>query len=140
MANSFAIISLITENNSIIQSSFLSGPRPVLLTACSIPQEMRLLVLAPHPDDFDEIAVTLRFFKDNGNPIFLSVLSSGASGVEDSFCTPPTPETKAKVREQEQLASCHFFGLRDTNLDYMRLPEDRDGHILKNSENLEQIR
>jgi LmbE family N-acetylglucosaminyl deacetylase len=121
-------------------NKLLSGPRPVLLTACSFPQDMRLLVLAPHPDDFDEIGITLRFFRDNSNPIYLSVLTTGASGVEDSFCTPPTEETKAKAREQEQCRSCQFFGLRDTHLDFLRLSEDHDGHILESHENLEQIR
>ena len=99
---------------------------------------MRLLVLAPHPDDFDEIGVTLRFFRDNGNPIFVAVVSSGASGVEDSFCTPPTIEKKAEVREQEQRRSCRFFGLQDTHLDFLRLTEDHNGHILGNSESLEK--
>ena len=117
-----------------------SGPRPVPLSSCSIPQDMRLLVLAPHPDDFDEIGITLRFFRDNGNPINLSVLTTGASGVEDRFCTPPTEETKATVREQEQRRSCQFFGLRDAHLNFLRLSEDHDGHILENHENLEQIR
>jgi len=117
-----------------------SGPRPVLLSECSIPQDMCLLVLAPHPDDFDEIGITLRFFRDNGNPIYLSVLTSGASGVVDSFCTQSDNETKAAVREQEQRRSCHFFGLRDTHLNFLMLSEDHDGHILENPENLEQIR
>ena len=105
-----------------------------------LPKDMRLLVLAPHPDDFDEIGVTLRFFRDNGNPTHLAVLSSGASGVEDTFCTPPTKETKANVREQEQRLSCQFFGLRDTNLDFLRLAEDAGGHILESPDNLKQIR
>ncbi len=118
----------------------LSGPRPVLLPSCPIPHDMRLQVLAPHPDDFDEIGVTLRFFRDNGNPIFVAVLTSGASGVEDSFCTPPTIESKAEVREQEQRRSCRFFGLQDTHLDFLRLEEDHDGHILESSENYEQIK
>jgi LmbE family N-acetylglucosaminyl deacetylase len=117
-----------------------SGPRPTPIPSCSIPQGMRLLVLAPHPDDFDAIGATLRFFRDNGNPIFLAVLSTGASGVEDTFCTPPTEETKAKVREQEQRRSCQFFGLQDTHLDFVQLSEDHDGHILESHENLEQIR
>ena len=118
----------------------LSRPHPVFLTACSFPHDMRLLVLAPHPDDFDEIGITLRFFRDNGNPIYVSVLTTGASGVEDTFCTPPTEERKAMVREQEQRRSCQFFGLRDTHLDFMRLSEDHDGHLLKSHENVEQIR
>jgi LmbE family N-acetylglucosaminyl deacetylase len=118
----------------------LSGPRPVPLSSCSIPHDIRLLVLAPHPDDFDEIGVTLRFFRDNGNPIFVAVVSSGAGGVEDSFCTPPTIEKKAAVRELEQRRSCRFFGLRDTHLDFLRLTEDHNGHIPGDSESLEQIR
>jgi LmbE family N-acetylglucosaminyl deacetylase len=122
-----------------IQTLF-SGPRPVLLSSCSIPHDIRLLVLAPHPDDFDEIAITLRVFRDNGNPIHVAVLSSGASGVEDSFCALPAAESKAKIREQEQRRSCRFFGLRDTYLDFLRLREDHDGHILECPENYEQIR
>jgi LmbE family N-acetylglucosaminyl deacetylase len=118
----------------------LSGPRPALLSSSSIPQDLRLLVLAPHPDDFDEIGVTLRIFKSNGNPIFVSVVTSGASGVEDRFCTPPTAEKKAAIREKEQQRSCHFFGLQDTHLDFLRLLEDHDGHVLECPENYEQIR
>ena len=117
-----------------------SGPRPVLLSAGSIPSEMRLLVLAPHPDDFDEISVTLRLFRDNGNTIHVAVVSSGASGVEDSFCTPPTATAKAKVREQEQRRSCRFFGLQETFLDFLRLEENHDGHILDHQDNYEKIR
>jgi len=117
-----------------------SGPRPMLLSACPIPHDMRVLVIAPHADDFDEIGVTLRFLHDNGNPIFVAVLISGASGVEDSFYTPPTADNKAKVREQEQRRSCRFFGLPDTHLDFLRLAEDSEGHILESPENDDQIR
>ncbi len=121
-------------------NKLFSGPRPVLFPECSISQNMRLLVLAPHPDDFDEIGVTLKFFRDNGNPIFVVVLSSGASGVEDSFCTPPTAETKAGVREQEQRRSCRFFGLQNSHLDFLQVTEDKDGHILECRENYKLIR
>jgi len=124
----------------MIFKDILSGPRPVPLSACDIPRDMRLLVLSPHPDDFDEIGVTLRLFRDNGNPIHVAVLSSGASGVENSFCSPPTAETKTAVREQEQRSSCRFFGLREAHLDFLRLSEDQDGHILKDHENFEKIR
>lgn len=119
---------------------FLSGSRPVLFSSCSIPYDMRVLVLAPHPDDFDEIGITLRFLRNNGNTIFVAVVSSGASGVEDSFCTPPTIEKKAETREQEQRKSCLFFGLQDTHLEFLRLLEGQDGHVRGNFESLEQIR
>lgn len=101
---------------------------------------MRLLVLAPHPDDFDEIGVTMKFFRDNGNQIFVTVLSSGASGVEDRFCTPPTAEAKGAVREQEQRRSCRFFELQGSNLNFLRVTEDKDGHILECRENYKLVR
>ncbi len=46
----------------------------------------------------------------------MAVVGSGISGVEDSFCSPPTPAAKARVREEEQRASCKFFGLPEANL------------------------
>lgn len=124
----------------VIFEEMLSGPRPIHLSACPIRQDLRLLVLAPHPDDFDEIGVTLKFFRDNGNPIFVSVLSSGAGGVEDEFCPSASVNKKAAVREQEQRESCKFFGLPDTHLEFHRLVEDRDGHILDNAHNFKRIR
>ncbi|NQT72030.1 MAG: PIG-L family deacetylase [Chloroflexi bacterium] len=117
-----------------------SGPRPVLLSTCLVAPDLRLLVLAPHPDDFDEIGVTMRFFQSNGNPIFVAVLSSGASGVEDSFSASSSSDTKAQLREQEQRESCRFFGLPDSHLTFLRLTEDSEGHIAEDSGNCEEIR
>ncbi len=87
---------------------------------------LRVLVLAPHPDDFDAIAVTLRYLHDQGNPIFVAVVSGSHSGVLDDFVG-PDPETKREVREQEQRNSATFFGLPPENLAFLRLPEDDNG-------------
>ena len=114
--------------------------RPVQLHSLEFPKDLVVLVLAPHPDDFDEIGVTLRYFRHNGNPIYVDVLSSSASGVEDSFCTPPTLERKAAVRENEQRESCRFFGLPESHLTFLRLPEDAEGHLTESPEAVEQIR
>jgi len=92
------------------------------------PVSARILVLAPHPDDFDTIAVTLRFFRDRGDEIHLTILSSSASGVEDSFCRLPTAAAKGAIREREQQASCRLFGLPDDRLVFLRLPEDESGN------------
>jgi LmbE family N-acetylglucosaminyl deacetylase len=43
-----------------------------------------MLALAPHPDDFDAIGVTLKHIRRNGNPIEVGVVRTG-SGVEDSY-------------------------------------------------------
>ena len=53
--------------------------------ALQIADLKRVLVLAPHPDDFDAIGVTLQYLHKQGNPIYLAVLSGSASGVLDSF-------------------------------------------------------
>ena len=89
--------------------------------------QMRILVLAPHPDDFDAIAITLRFFRERGDMIRLCVLSSSANGVEDSFAGQPSASVKAAIRESEQQASCRLFGLPDEALTFLRLPEDEAG-------------
>ena len=114
-------------------SIFGHNARP--LENFTFPKTLGLLVLAPHPDDFDAIGVSLRYFHDNGNPINLAVATSGASGVEDSFCLPPTREVKGKMREEEQRASCRFFGLPDENLAFLRLEEDQEGHPLEDKHN-----
>lgn len=101
---------------------------------------LRLLVLAPHPDDFDAIGVTLRFFLENQNPIYVAVATSGARGVEDTFCSTPTPQAKTKIREQEQRASCRYFGLPATHLSFLRLAEDQNGNLRDNDANANRVK
>jgi LmbE family N-acetylglucosaminyl deacetylase len=113
---------------------------PVPLQSLSFPSTDPVLVLAPHPDDFDAIGVTMRFFWEKGNPVYVAVATSGASGVEDSFCSPPTAEAKARLREQEQRASCRFFGLPATHLAFLWLEEDRAGHPAESDGNLDLVR
>ena len=82
----------------------------------------------------------MRFFQKNANPLHVAVASSGWSGVEDTFCSPPTAEVKAELREQEQRASCQFFGLPEGHLAFLRLEEDEAGHPLENEANTERVR
>ena len=105
-----------------------------------IDKDSKVLVLAPHPDDFDAIAVTLRIFRDNGNHIELAVISGAESGVEDSFCSNYPAMTKAEIREGEQLASCKFFGLTESQVRFLRLKEDEDGAPVESEDNLEILR
>jgi len=109
------------------------------LHSLAFPKSISILVLAPHPDDFDVIGVTMRFFQQNENPLFVAVATSGSKGVEDSFCRPPTPEMKAQIREQEQKASCRFFGLLEANLMLLRLQENENGRLLENETNISRV-
>jgi LmbE family N-acetylglucosaminyl deacetylase len=84
-----------------------------LLTDHPWPARMTALVLAPHPDDFDAIGVTLRHLnlKQAGHALHLAVLTQGANGVDDGLDGARTDEEKAALREAEQRASCGFLGL-----------------------------
>ena len=95
----------------LADQDWLGTLRPACLNSLAIPPGLRVAVLAPHPDDFDAAGVTLRVFQRNGNRVSLAVLTSGAGGVEDGFCSPPARAEKARIRENEQRASCRFFGL-----------------------------
>jgi len=110
------------------------------LKTCAFPSILRLLVLAPHPDDFDAIGITMRLFRDNGNQINVAVVTSGASGVEDDFCSPSDLKTKIQAREMEQRASSRFFGLPESHLVFLRLEEDETGQLLKNEANISRVR
>jgi len=105
---------------------------PVPLQDLALPTDSKLLVLAPHPDDFDTVAVTLRFLFDRNHPILLLVLTGASSGVLDSLVDPPTKARKEEVRQAEQLAALDFFGFPRAGVRFLRLPEDPAGRLMLN--------
>jgi len=117
-----------------------TGNRPVRIDSIGLSPSLRLLVLAPHPDDFDAIAVTLQYLQTQGNEIHLAVLSGGSKGVQDSYANPPTWEQKARLREKEQVDSCSFFGLPPARLSFLRLREAEDGELAHEADNQVGIR
>lgn len=116
------------------------GDKPVFIKDLKIPPALKVLVLAPHPDDFDAIGVTMKLLMDNGNRIYVSVISGSASGVEDSFCSNHPGKTKAEIREDEQRNSCRFFGLPDEHVAFLHLSEDPNGDPEESIGNTEIIK
>ena len=114
--------------------------RPVSLRNCSISPELKILVLAPHPDDFDAIAVTLKYFQENGNQILLLVLTGASSGVDDVFLEHPRKENKEKIREEEQKDALKYFGLPLSNGKFLYLREDANGDLVFDDGNRSEIR
>lgn len=98
----------------------------------------RWLVLAPHPDDFEVVAVTMRRLAERGCELLVDVLTGGASGVEDAFAT--GWEAKTAARENEQRESLRRFGLAEEHLRFHRLAEDHDGHMRGDSANENVVR
>lgn len=97
----------------------------------------RWLVLAPHPDDFEVVAVTMRRLAERGCELHLDVLTGGASGVEDGFAV--GWEAKTAAREMEQRAACRKFGLPEDRLRFHRLPEDHEGHLRDDADNERRV-
>lgn len=93
-------------------------PRPFPIEA--VHPQCRTLVLAPHPDDFDVIAITLRRIFLRAPEMRLLVVTGGHSGVEDSFVTPHGDlQAKRRAREEEQRASAAFFGLEPGRIQFL---------------------
>jgi LmbE family N-acetylglucosaminyl deacetylase len=107
--------------NALLDSLFSAGARPLQLRTLAWPRPLQVLVLAPHPDDFDAIALTLHHLHLQGHVLHVAVLTTGANGVEDGFEGVHDAAGKAVLREREQAASCAFFGLPRERLQFLRL-------------------
>ena len=114
--------------------------KPVDIRKLPVPSGLSLLFLGPHPDDFDAVAVTMRWFHQRGTRLHVAVATPSGSGVEDGYSGARTPEAKATIREKEQRESCRFFGLPESALSFLHMSEDEDGHPTSNDANLETIR
>jgi LmbE family N-acetylglucosaminyl deacetylase len=122
-----------------VTAALFDGSPPWYVPDSPLPSARRLAVVAPHPDDFDVIAVTLRHFQRASAQIAVAVLASGASGVDDGFVTEAAPDAKRRIREREQEASCAFFGLPEGQLHFLRLAEDASGHLSDGTANSERV-
>ncbi len=103
-----------------------TAPRPLDLRQHVLPGPLQVLVLAPHPDDFDAVGLTLRRLHAQGHVLHLAVLTSGVSGVEDGFGGARDDAAKAALREAEQRASCAFFGQPVQRVHFLHLWADED--------------
>ncbi len=110
-----------------VDALFAAGPRPLRLQELDVRRPLAILVLAPHPDDFDAIAVSLRHLHRQGHALHVAVLTTGASGVDDGFEGAVGDAAKAALREAEQRQSCAIFGLPRECLHFLRLWGDAAG-------------
>jgi len=96
-----------------------------------LPGRGSVVMLAPHPDDPDTCAVFQKMLQLGGWEIWWVVLTSGWSGVRDEFAG-TDKEAKTACRWQEQLDSCHLFGLNEDWYEFLGLPETDDGELADN--------
>jgi LmbE family N-acetylglucosaminyl deacetylase len=120
-------------------STLLPGPAPRSIPNISVLAGLKILVLAPHPDDFDAIGVTLKQLSNNGNQIHVAIAPTG-SGVEDAYCPSFTLAQKTDLRKDEQRQSLQFFGLPEDCFTFLSLSNDaEEDQPLDNSENADVI-
>jgi len=100
----------------------------------------RVGVLAPHPDDFDAISIALRILFEKGLDLRCHVLSSGASGVEDSFAKAAAIHDKGEIRKLEQIESIKLFGLPSRNIRFDWLTENDKGEIADTEDNFKAVK
>ncbi len=103
-----------------------------------LPEALKVLVLAPHPDDFDAIGVTLRLLHERGHRVEVAVMPTG-SGVEDCYLTGASLADKARLREEEQRRSLAFFGLPEERLTFLDLEPDDEDQAADTPRNRERI-
>ena len=115
------------------------------------PKGGRLLALAPHPDDPDAVAVTLRVFANAGCRIRYVVTGGANGGVTDDYARKKAVELgkkprnlaawKAELRRAEQIASARQAGFVDGEVVFLENKgEDELGDIIQCPENAALIR
>ncbi len=105
----------------------------------SLPAADAIHVLAPHPDDFDAVAVVLSYLAEHDRTLYLSVLTGGENGVVDGFDGVKSDEDKQQLRQREQLASCELFGLSQWFVRFLNLPKSAQGSFAVTPDNCRRI-
>ena len=112
----------------------LIGKRPVDLRKINWPEKLKLLVTAPHPDDFDAIGVTLRYMVGQGHELYVVVAETG-SGIDKVYGAGMVQDDRRQLRVREQTASFRFFGLSGTHYRFLKLNNENDDQVADDSEN-----
>lgn len=113
---------------------------PLQLAELKFPAPLNILVLAPHPDDFDAIGVAMHYLHQQGHHLHVAVLTTGANGIKDGWNGIIDAGMKAKVREKEQADSCRFFGLPSQRLNFLHLWDTPDAGQDDEKKDYERLR
>lgn len=105
------------------------------------------MVLGPHPDDPESVAVTSRLLMQSGCYIFYAIATVSPSGVDDNYAKAwqgGGPASllgkKIAIRKKEQRDSAGAFGLAPDRITFLDLNENEKGAPLESSENRAKIK
>lgn len=111
---------------------------PVDLRTIQWRQKYRLLVTAPHPDDFDAISITLRCLVEAGHELYAVVAQTG-SGIDKVYGAGMTQQDRIQLRNSEQQASFAFFGLPEDHYRILALENALDDQVDYTDNNIQVL-
>jgi len=105
-------------------------------TGLELPRKARVLVLGPHPDDPESVAITLRLLLKSGCDLRYAIVSMSPSGVQDQDA-PPTGhldvtslgQRKIAIRRREQILAAAALGLTEERISFLCLGENEGGTL-----------
>ena len=97
-----------------------------------LPTYGKVLVLGPHPDDPESVAVTCRILMRLGCDIWTTIVSISPSGVEDEYAqrwqnidSISLQKKKIEIRRREQTLATERFGLPLDRLTFLGIEENQ---------------
>ncbi len=116
------------------------------LSKLTMPVKGHVLVLAPHPDDPESVAVTCRLLKQSGCDIRYGIVTMSPAGVEDVYAervqknnSLTLQEKKIEIRRREQLNASKMLGLSPDKVSFLGLQESKNERSLDTGSNRFEI-
>jgi len=98
-----------------------------------LPAEGKVLVIGPHPDDPECVAITCRLLMHSGCEIWYTIISMSPSGVEDRYAkkrgndnSVSLDKKKIEIRRMEQTSAAEMFGLTQGRLTFLGIEETKE--------------
>lgn len=116
------------ENRPFIWGEF----EDVFARKVRLPTYGKVLVLGPHPDDPESVALTCRILMRLGCDIWTTIVSMSPSGVEDEYAqrwqnigSISLQKKKIEIRRREQTRTTEMFGLTPDRLTFLDIEENQ---------------
>jgi LmbE family N-acetylglucosaminyl deacetylase len=116
------------EDRPFIWSEF----EDVFTRKVRLPTYGKVLILGPHPDDPESVAITSRTLMRLGCDIWTTIVSISPSGVEDEYAqrwqnndSISSQNKKIEIRRREQTLATEMFGLTPDRLTFLGIEENK---------------
>ncbi|OGP74628.1 MAG: hypothetical protein A2V86_06940 [Deltaproteobacteria bacterium RBG_16_49_23] len=116
------------ENRPFLWNEF----EDVFARKVRFPASGKVLVLGPHPDDPESVAITCRILMRLGCDLWATIVSMSPFGVEDEYAqrwqnndSISLQKKKIEIRRREQTSATEMFGLTPDRLTFLGIEENQ---------------